>query len=228
MSYQSIQFVLFFAVVLVFYYVLPRKFQGYILLIANLTFYCIAGLKYLPFLLITLITSYASALAIGNIYKSSDALLENAKDSTEKKAIRADAKRRAKSVLIIALIIALGLLIVCKYSKFILRNIAAITGDSSALDGFLGLNLILPLGISFYTFMAVGYVLDVFWKRYPAEINLIRYTAFLTYFPHIAQGPIDRYNEFLPQFKGGVAFDAKKHTHMGSSSCSGDSLRNSL
>lgn len=213
MGYQSLNFLLFSAVVvLVFYAVgkINRKGQQFVLLAANLAFYIIAGVKYLPFLLVTLFASFFGAKAIGKIYDAADKKLLDAKDIAEKKEIRADSKKKAKKAMLFGVLISLALLIVCKYLLFILKNVNIVIKKLGAEP--IGLfKIILPLGISFYTFMAVGYVLDVYWKRIKAENNFIAYSVFLTYFPHIVQGPIGRYGNFKEQFdvKKGVVLDTQ-------------------
>jgi len=204
-SYQSFNFFMFCAVVLLLYYIVGGKLQKYVLLLANTVFFAYAGTKYLPYLLVTTVSTYTSGAVIGSIYKKADIKLNECDDSAAKKGIRGRAKKQAEIALIIALIISVGLLAVCKYTGFVVENINIILDKlgQEAIDST-SLSIALPLGISFYTFMAISYVLDVLWKRYEAERNFISYAVFLTYFPHIVQGPIDRYNEFNAQIKNGV------------------------
>ena len=213
MGYQSLDFLLFSAAVILVFYTagkISRKTQQYVLLIANLAFYLICGIKYLPFLLVTLLASYFGARKIGKIYDEADRKLVAASDSAEKKAIRAGAKTKAKRSMLLGVLISLALLIVCKYSLFAVKNVNLVLSKLGA--GQIGLfKMILPIGISFYTFMAVGYVLDVYWKRIKAENNFITYAVFLTYFPHIVQGPIGRYGNFREQFdaRKGIVLDTQ-------------------
>lgn len=206
MSYQSIDFLFFSAGVILLYYIaglfFKRRLQKYVLLAANVAFFAIAGVEYLPFILVTMLASYLAALAMGKYYAEEKQKLAAVTDKEEKKAIRAAAKAKAKRVLIVSLVITVGLLAVCKYTNFVINSINAVLAKAGAgkLRTF---DLILPLGISFYTFMAVGYVLDVYWKRYAPEKNFVLFAVFLSYFPHIAQGPIDRYDKFRPQIAEG-------------------------
>ena len=205
MSYQSFGFLAFSAAVVLLYYILPKKLQKFVLLAANIVFYYFAGLKYFPFLLGTLLATYLGGRLIGRIYAKEKALLATCATPSEKKQVKQERKAKAKVVLTITRVIVLGLLIVCKYTMFVLSNIGAFV-DLSGLEDF---RMIVPVGISFYTFMAVGYVLDVYWKRYEAEKSFLSYTLFQTYFPHIVQGPIGRYNRFKAQLPvEGVSFDS--------------------
>lgn len=207
MSYQSFTFLAFSAAVVFLYYILPKKCQKYVLLTANVFFYVCAGVKYVPFLAATLLTSYFTGRSIGRIYEKEKLLLSECSVPTEKKQVRARCKKQAKSRLTLSFIIIVGLLVVCKYTVFILSSAAGIFGYKLPED----FSMIVPVGISFYTFMAVSYVLDIYWKRYQTEQSFFSYSLFLTYFPHIVQGPIGRYNRFKSQIvPEGIVFDAQK------------------
>ena len=104
MSYQTLEFIIFSAIVLFFYYLLGRKLQLIVLAIANIAFYLMSGPKYLPYLLATMIVTYLVGLFIGVIYNKCDKKLAECKENSEKKILRAKAKSRAKKVLIIAFV----------------------------------------------------------------------------------------------------------------------------
>ncbi len=208
MSYQTLEFLLFSACVLLLYYAAGRRFQRYVLLAANLFFYAFAGLKYLPFLLVTLLATYFTGRVMGAVYEKADEALAVCTTAAEKKEVRAESRKKAKKALLAGLIVTVALLAVCKYTGFVIRSVNSVLSLFSVPE-IPVFRMILPLGISFYSFMALSYILDVYWKRYPAEKNFLTYAAFLTYFPHIVQGPIDRFNEFRDQIKDGVAFDTK-------------------
>ena len=212
MKYQSLQFLFFVAAVLLAYYTIGRKHQKWVLAIANLAFYVIAGIQYLPFILVTTAVTFYSGRAIGRVYARSDVLLKECKTPQEKKEVRGEAKKRAKKYLLLSLFVSIGLLAVCKYTGFIMKNL-------DRLLSLMGMNqieifrMILPIGISFYTFMAISYVLDVFWKRYEAEQDFLSYAVFVSYFPHVVQGPIDRYNEFKAQVADNIPFSYTNLTY---------------
>lgn len=204
MSYQSVTFLIFSAAVVFLYYVLPKKSQKYVLLAANVFFYVYAGIKYVPFLFATLITSFLTGKAIGGIYAKEKLMLSECTLPAEKKQVRADCKKQAKKRLTAAFAVIIGLLVICKYTTFLLKNVTGLFNIEYP-ESF---RMIVPLGISFYTFMAVSYILDIYWKRYQAESDFVAFATFLTYFPHIVQGPIGRYNRFKNQIKPeGIAFD---------------------
>ncbi|MCR5208413.1 MAG: hypothetical protein K6C14_08065 [Eubacterium sp.] len=210
MSYQSVGFLVFSLAVLIIYYIcgeISGKLQKYILLAGSLAYYCIAGTKYLPFLLGTLVITFVSGLLMDRLYKKSDEKLSACKELAEKKAVRKKTKFKARLILNLSMVIPVGLLVLCKYLGFIIKNANAVMRIAGVGKQFEVIRLILPIGISFYTFMALSYILDIYWKRYKAEKNFINYAAYLTYFPHIVQGPIDRYDKFNNQIKDGVRFN---------------------
>ena len=208
MSYQSIGFLLFSAVVILLYYLLGRKLQRWVLAAANLAFYVLAGVQYLLFLLTTMLVTYAMGRVMNGIYERSDAALAACSSTAEKKQVKADAKKKAKRTLQIGLLVTIALLVVCKYTEFILTSVNALL-TPLGIPQIPVFRMILPLGISFYSFMALSYVLDVYWKRYPAEKSFLTYAVYLSYFPHVVQGPIDRFGEFREQIREGVVFDTK-------------------
>lgn len=212
MSYQSLGFIAFSAIAIMLYYLFGKKMQVWVLTAANLVFYLFAGVKYLPFLLVTMITTFVAGRLISRIYDKTDLLLAACTETAQKKPLRAAAKKKAKRVLVTSLVVAIALLAVCKYTAFAFENVNMVLTalGKTEINTF---KMILPIGISFYTFMAISYVLDVYWKRYKAEKNFIYYAAFLSYFPHVVQGPIDRYNEFKEQIGAGVTFSYKNLTY---------------
>ena len=203
MSYQSGAFLLFAAAVVLLYYVLGKRLQKYVLLLSNIVFMVFCGPKYIPYLAVTLVCAYVCGLLIGRIYDREKLSLSIA-GKEEKKEIRAAAKKKARRILIVSLIVSIGLLGVCKYLTFIIQNLNSVLRRLSVPQIPL-FEVIMPIGISFYTFMAVGYMLDVYWKRYDREKNPVFFAVFLTYFPHFVQGPIDRYNAFKTQIEKGVS-----------------------
>lgn len=210
MSYKSFSFLLFSGIVVLLYYICPKKIQKYILLAANIFFYVYAGIKYVPFMAATLLATFFAGKSMGKIYAQEAMLLKECANVAEKKQVKAASKAKAKKFLVLSLFIAVGLLVVCKYTAFVLENVNGIFSalNLPQLEMF---KMIVPLGVSFYTFMAVSYVLDIYWKRYKAENSFLNYAVYLTYFPHVVQGPIDRYNRFIAQVpKEGIAFDSVK------------------
>ena len=208
MNYQSLGFLCFAAVVMAVYYTIGRKRQTAVIAFANLAFYAIVDPVHLPFLTAVLLGSFFAARRIGRIYREADQKLAGCAESAQKKQIRAEAGKRAKKALYAGMAVGIVLLAVGKYTAFAMENLNAVLG-LFGLPGLTVFRMVMPLGISFYVFMAIGYLLDVYWKRYPAEDGFVKYAAYLAWFPHVIQGPIDRYNEFSAQLRSGVPFSAE-------------------
>src|SRR6185437_9346575 len=108
---------------------------------------------------------------------------------------------RRKTLLGVSLFANLGLLCYFKYTNFFLLSLDEALIASGAPTWFRTLRVILPIGISFYTFEAINYMVDVYRRRMPAERNLADFMLFILFFPHLVAGPIVRARDFLPQIK---------------------------
>ena len=200
MNFTSLMFLPFVAVVCLMYFTVFRRCQWFLLLLASIAFYLFSGPKYIVFIIITALSTYLLALLIQELHeKEKEALAVPELKKEDKKKIKKKYTRRKKFWLILDFLINIGLLCVIKYLDFALTGVTALLKHWN-IDWSRSFNFVLPLGISFYTFMAVGYILDIYWKRYKAEENPLRFMLFTMYFPHILQGPIARYNKLAPQF----------------------------
>lgn len=191
MSFLTISFVIFVVVLLTAYYTVLKNKQWLLLLCGSLVFYCYASPYYLIFVLISIGSAYAAGCALSRIDSAIDNLDGLSKD--EKKQLKKKAESRKKVVLALTLIFNVGILVVLKYTGFFMENIVALINAFGGKISVPRINLILPLGISYYTFMTVGYLCDVYWGITKAETNFYKYALFILYFPHITQGPIDAY-----------------------------------
>ena len=192
MLFTTYGFIGFVAAALVLYYILPKRCQTAVLLLASISFYAFAGPQYLIYLFVTILSTY---LAGGQMQKNFDVqkgYLAGHKDALSregKKQYKNRQKRRRRTYMVIAIVINIGILLVVKYANFVIGNINDLGGHLTFLD------IALPLGISYYTLMSVGYMVDIYRGTITAEKSLIRYALFLSFFPHIVQGPISRYAE---------------------------------
>ena len=203
MIFTSISFLIFFSVVFLLYYIVPKKIQWIVLLIASIFFYISASVQYIFYVLFASIITYVGALIISNIDKKQKSTIENNSNNItkdEKKALKKSFQKRKKIIIVVTVLVTLSLLIIMKYTKFIFQNI-------SLVHNLVGLefksptwNFILPIGISFYTFMSIGYAIDVYRGEYPAEKNFLKYFLYISYFPHVLQGPIDKYKDLSEEF----------------------------
>ncbi|HET6643958.1 MAG TPA: hypothetical protein VFG65_00500, partial [Fimbriimonadales bacterium] len=114
-----------------------------------------------------------------------------------------------RAFLVISVGASLALLGTFKYANFVLGNLDALLSGIGVEQLGGALHLVLPVGISFYTFQSIGYVVDVYRHEIPAKRNLIDYALYVTFFPQLAAGPIERASHMLPQFAGKRFFDAE-------------------
>ena len=207
MSYVSLIFALFCLISLIVYYIVPKKYQWMVLLTGSVVFYLFSGVKYILYVVVTAFTTYITAILIDKNKKSFTAKLPELQKSLSADELRAAVKKsesKTKLYMLCAVAVDLGILIVLKYLDFVITNINAFLPKGSALPLF---SLVLPLGLSFYTFSAIGYVLDVKRGKYDPERNFAKFFLYLTYFPQVIQGPIPRFDQLGPQLYAGHKAD---------------------
>lgn len=198
MLFTSYEFLGFLLLLFVLYYVVPREFQWILLLVFSYLFYFVANPFYLIYISVTTVSIYFLAYRIENLHEERKRYLKEHKESLgkeEKKAYKNGIKRKQIRLLLTALLVNLGILAVVKYSNFAIVNINEVfrlLGSGKELGA---LDLLLPMGISFYTFQAVGYIIDVYRETCPAEKNLFRFALFVSFFPQLVQGPISRFGD---------------------------------
>lgn len=173
MLFSSLTFlIIFLPVLLVIYYLIKEKYRNYILLIFSLIFYSWGEPKYILLMIISIIINYIMALLIDKFRKNS------------------------KSLLILTIIINIGLLIFFKYSNFFITTFNDLTNNNLKL-----LNIALPIGISFYTFQILSYVIDVYRKKVEVQNNIFLLGTYISFFPQLIAGPIVRYQSIEKQLK---------------------------
>jgi D-alanyl-lipoteichoic acid acyltransferase DltB (MBOAT superfamily) len=199
MSFISLNFLVFLLIVVTLYYVMPKKYQWVFLLAASYAFYLFSGVKPLIFIVLTTLTTYGGAR-----------WMENVKEKSEKKS---DAKKKNRKMLILIVVANFGILAMLKYYNFFAKQIDAAFSLFKYDVSMPLVNIMLPLGISFYTFQAVGYCIDVYRNKYHAETNLLRYALFISFFPQIIQGPISRYDDLGKQLREYHRFSYRNFTY---------------
>lgn len=191
MGFNSLAYAVFLPVVFGIYWILPDKWRWLVLLVASYFFYMNWNVKYSLLIFFVTAVTYTAAL-----------LLERT----------ASAKRR-KAVLFISLLVCLGLLFFFKYFNFVSESIFALLGMFSIPAQPITLSLLLPVGISFYTFQTASYVIDVYRGEVEAERHFGKYAVFVSFFPQLVAGPIERTSRLLPQIKGKHCFDYEQATY---------------
>lgn len=164
MSYASIEFLLFVLVLVLIYYIFPKKHRYIVLLIGSLIFYYLFSGKYIIFILLSSVITYFSGK-----------LIEKYND-------------KRKLILSLSILLNLSFLLVLKYNNFF-GDIFRVVGINIPYKKF-----ILPIGISYYTLETISYLTDIYRKRMKAETNYLKVLLFLVYFPQIVEGPIANYS----------------------------------
>lgn len=202
MTLTSFPFLIFAAVTVLLYYLLPKGCQWGVLLVASALFYAAAGGWYLPFILITILTTYLLARVIENhAGRDEDYIAAHKADMSkeERKAYRAAGKKKRFRILVAGLVFNFGILAVLKYTGFTVSIVNDVIGLFS--DTQLDIpSLILPLGISFYTFRSTAYLIDVYRGKARAAKHVGKYALFISFFPAVMQGPICRWGDLAGQF----------------------------
>jgi alginate O-acetyltransferase complex protein AlgI len=191
MFFNSFHFALFLPLVFILYWWLGSKsksYQNYILIAASYYFYSCWDWRFLFLLVFSTLLDYLSAI---QIEKSEDRL-------------------QRKMWLWLCVSINLGFLGIFKYYNFFASSFAELLTDIGFKTNPLLLDLILPVGISFYTFHGLSYIIDIYYKRIQSERNFVDYSLFVSYFPLLVAGPIERATHLLPQVKVKRTFNFEK------------------
>ena len=180
MLFNSYHFLIFFPLVVCLYYIIPKRWKTVWLLISSYYFYMGWNPKYALLILACTIMTYVTGI-----------LLEKNVKYTYKKFVFGG-----------CCIFVLGLLVFFKYFQFIWENICYVGGIAGLSLKKVPINIILPVGISFYIFQALGYMIDVYRGKVIAEKNFLRYALFVSFFPQLVAGPIERSDNLLKQIQG--------------------------
>lgn len=192
MSFNSVHFFIFFPLVTLVHFTLPRKLRWIWLLFSSYYFYMSWNPKYALLLAFSTIITYLSGLLI---------------DSSNSIKDKKNSKQLKSFWLILSFIINLGILFLFKYFNFlsgILAKLGEIIGITITPPVF---DILLPVGISFYTFQALSYTVDVYRGHIPCEKNLGKYALFVSFFPQLVAGPIEKSKNLLYQFNESYYFD---------------------
>lgn len=184
MLFNTLNFAIFLPIVFLLYWSVGEKnirIQNIILIVASYFFYASWDLRFLSLLLFSTLLDFVLAIMI-------------------------EKGSRPKLLLWISISINLGLLAVFKYFDFFSISASAFLASMGFHSDPIILNLVLPVGISFYTFHGLSYIIDVYKKRIHPERNFIDYSLFVCFFPLLVAGPIERATHLLPQLKGKRAF----------------------
>ena len=188
MSFDSLPFLAFLAFVLAGYWLLPQRFRWVLLLIVSYAFCASWAPRFLIPLALSTLTSYASSRLMGNT---------------------ADPKRRRRQ-LVVGGLISVGLLHTYKYLGFAAETFRTLVGYVGLADWVTVPSLLLPVGISFYSLQAIGYLIDVYRGKTEPEMHLGLFALYMAFFPRLISGPIERAEHLIPQFRQIPTMDASR------------------
>ena len=208
MNFASFEFLAFLAILTLVYFLVPKKVQWIVLLVGSVVFYAFAGLVSFFFLIFAIAISFVTVQILGKRQAALKKYLEDTKETLskdERKAYRAKHKNGSLLVVCIGILLLTASLVYVKYlSGFI--NSAISFGSGAISFGSLAIEV---MGISYYTFISIGYMIDVYREKAAVERNFFRHALFVSFFPQLAMGPISRYADTGEQLKTPHSFDAK-------------------
>lgn len=207
MSFTTFEFFLFIAAAVIIYYVIPKKLQWIWLLIISYVYYASYDISTVWMLLLTTYVTYRGGILLDrlNEQKPQDGISRE-----EKKDFKKNIVRKKKKIVLAMVLIAFGMLGIMKYTNFMLGNIDAVLRLFGSGKQIGVLNLTLPLGISFYTFQSISYVVDVYRGKHKAQGHFFKHALFVSFFPQLLQGPIGRYERLGSQLYEGHSYNLKE------------------
>ena len=214
MSITSLTFFVFVFAIFALYYLIPKRFQWVLLLVASIWFYVSGGIQSAGYVVITATSIFIAALVMEKIGAEQKQYIKENKatlSKEEKTAYKTKMKKKRKMWMLASLLLNIGLLCFFKYFHFVLEQINAVLGLAGANQIEDTFKFIIPLGISFYTFQSVGYLLNVYWEKTEAEHNYFKMLLFVSFFPQITQGPISEYDQLSHELFTEHSFDYKNY-----------------
>ena len=219
MAFFSWQFIVFLIVSVTVYYMIPGRFQWIVLLISSGWYYLVGGgPRAAVFVAVTVVTTWGGACLMDRIPQREETKLRSGEDAGEtgklsreqKKALKAVVQRKKRRIMVCVLLLNFGILGVVKYGGFVTSNLNSMFDHFRLGMRIPGADFLLPLGISFYTFQSMGYLIDVYRGKYSAERNVLKLALFTSYFPSILQGPINRHDELAGQLYAPHKFSGRR------------------
>lgn len=213
MLFTSYEFLGFLFLLFLLYYIIPKRYQWICLLCASYLFYAFSGIKYLGYIVSTTCSTYLVCYKmekIGQEQKNYIRLNKERLTREEKKSYKIYMKKKQWNWLLLGLIFNFSILAVCKYVNFTISNINNVLQLIKSNSRLPFLSIALPLGISYYTFQMMGYAIDIYRGKYPAERNLGKLALFASFFPQLMQGPISRFDDLSKTMFSEHSFDRKR------------------
>jgi alginate O-acetyltransferase complex protein AlgI len=185
MLFTTILYFLFLACALPIYYLLPVNYRNYFLIAISALFYMYVKVEYIFIIIFIILTNYLIGIQIE----------------------KSDSKKKRIRYLNLSLLINIGILVFFKYWDFLILNLFGFLDIFHVKNPFPILEIALPLGISYYIFQTIGYIIDIYRGSQKPEKNIFRFSLFILFFPKLLVGPIERASGFLPQLTKKIYFD---------------------
>ena len=188
MLFNSVDYLIFFPLVVALYFTIPGKWRWVLLLLASYFFYMCWKAEYVVLIMITTIIDYLVGIKIGETKE----------------------KKKKKKWLVISVIVNLGMLAGFKYLNFLSGSMNWLFGEMDIARQFPVFNVLLPVGISFYIFQSLSYTIDVYRGSVKPERHLGIFALYVSFFPQLVAGPIERSSNLIPQFYGNHVFSQQR------------------
>ena len=205
MNFASVEFLCFLVVLTALYYLVPRRAQWVVLLCSSVVFYAFAGLTCCVFLAAVIVVSYLTVALMGKRQRACAVWLDANKElpKEQRKAYKNKSKKGNLTIVCIGILVLVLSLV---YAKFV----SAYFGVKVSAHGIsLGAYALEIMGISYYTFIAIGYMLDVYREKAPVQRNFAKHALFIGFFPQLVMGPISKYSDVGEQYFAPHAFEGK-------------------
>ena len=189
MLFNSLAFLIFFPVVTGLYFALPWRARTYMLVFASTVFYMAFIPRYVLIIYFTIVVDFAAGLLIAS-----------------------SSGRRRKAFLLLSIVANVGVLAIFKYWNFAATNLSLLATNLGIERSFPSLDIILPIGLSFHTFQAMSYTIEVYRGRQQVERDFLVYTLYVLYYPQLVAGPIERPQNILAQLRQTHRFDGERVT----------------
>lgn len=214
MSFTSLSFFIFLPVVLLLYFLIPRKMRTGWLLLASLGFYLNFHPKYLLVIAFSTVVSYLAGRRLESLNgqhesgaqggaAADNGVLDGGETDSGVAAgdVAAVTNKKRRTVLTLGIVIVTAVLVFFKYTNFLLGNVNKLLGVTGVGYSVQPLSLVLPVGLSYYTFQVISYIADVYHGKIRAEKNFLHYALYVSFFPKVISGPIERAGDFLEQVR---------------------------
>ena len=209
MALNSLAFLIFLSVVVLIYYIVPKKIQWVVLLVASYGFYLSSGLDHVIYIIATTLFTYGAGRLMQSFRDKQKKEIAAMREITKekKRELKKVVAKKVRVVQVITVLVNLGVLAYVKYLNFFIDGLNDIFSLFAWDASVPMINVIVPLGLSYYTFNTIGYIVDVGRGKHPAEKHIGKYALFVSFFPSIVQGPLFRYGDVGMQLQQTHKFD---------------------